>query len=67
MSLKKNKTIEIWFNTISGEVTAEADGYEANSCSLDVNNILREITTKVKTRKMKRPTKDQNVSRVQRN
>jgi hypothetical protein len=67
MALKnKNKQeIKVVFDTIKGTIEAEAFGYEGQACSLDVNAILKDIA-KVQTRKMKRPTKDQNVSRVQR-
>ena len=63
---KKNEGIIIDFDFVSGSVDVEAVGFEGNACSIDVNDLMKSLGAEVSKRKMKRPTKDQNVHRVQR-
>ena len=63
---KKGKKITLDFDFVEGKIHAEADGYEGNACSLDVNEVMKEIGV-VLNRKMKRDgNKDRKVFRVQR-
>ena len=64
--MAKKRKIIIDFDFVNNTINAEADGYDGNTCSLDINAIMKEIGV-VTSRKMKRPTKKKNVFRVQRN
>ncbi len=59
------KEITIDFDFVEGKIQAEASGYTGNSCSLDVNQVLKEIGA-VLSRKMKRDSKQRKVLRNQR-
>lgn len=66
MRNKNDEGIIIDFDFVSGRVDVEAVGFEGNACSIDVNDLMKTLGAEINKRKMKRPTKDQNVHRVQR-
>ena len=67
MRSKNNEGIIIDFDFVTGRVDVEAVGFEGTACSIDINDLMRDLGAEVKKRTMKRPVKDQNVHRVQRN
>ncbi len=63
---KNAKTITLDFDFVEGKIHAEADGYEGNSCSLDVNEVMKDIGVVLSRRMKKDTSKDRKVFRVQR-
>jgi len=58
------KTIEITFDFVTGGISAEASGYVGNACSLDINEVMKDLG-KITRRRMKKDDKARKVARTQ--
>lgn len=58
------KEIIIDFDEDTGKVTAEASGYSGEACSVDMNAIMKVVGET--TKRVKKPSRDRTVARVQR-